>query len=241
MKIDDFKFPLDSYEMKARIAPALLISLPVLVTLWSCYNTEFVSLSEIFKGIISIVIVYALSIIVRALGKKIEPKLWESWGGAPSTQIVSWRNDIIGDELKGLYLQAVRDKLKLPVPDKEDEEADPVKAGDLLRQTFKGVQGIIRQKDKGGLWSVANADYGLSRNLLGSRFLWLLISVIMSLVSGYYLYSQYSNAVLVGTALNLTMDIAAIYVGWYILPAYSRAVAFRYAELAWESFYAMSH
>ena len=237
MKLDDLKLPLDYYELKARIAPAIFLSVPVLLTLWTCYKEEFTGLSDIFKGIISLAIVYVFSIIVRALGKKIEPELWESWGGAPSIQIVSWKNKIIGDELKGLYLQAVRERLKLPTPTREDEEANSTRAADLIKQAFKGIQGVIRQKDKDGLWSIANADYGFARNLSGSRILWLTISAVMAIISAYNLYSQFSNPILIGLVGNAVMVFASIYVGWYVLPQYTKQVAFRYAEHSWESFY----
>lgn len=237
MKLDDLKLPLDYYELKARIAPAIFLSVPVLLTLWSCYREEFTGLSDIFEGIISLAIIYVFSIIVRALGKKIEPKLWESWGGAPSIQIVSWKNKIIGNELKEFYLHAVRERLRLPTPTREEEEANPTRAADLIKQAFKRIQGVIRQKDKNGLWSIANADYGFARNLLGSRTLWFIISAVMSIISGYNLYSQFSKPILIGLVCNVVMLLASIYVGWYILPEYTRQVAFRYAEHAWESFY----
>jgi len=237
LKIDDLKFPIDSYEMKARTLPALIISIPLLITLWSCYKAEFTALSEIFKGVLSLAIIYALSIFMRALGKRIEEKLWESWGGAPSTQIVSWRNRTIGDDLKALYLQAVRDKLKLPTPTKEEEEADPEQAANLIKQAFKRIQGVIRQKDKDGLWSIANADYGFARNLLGSRFLWLLVSAAMTGISVFNVYCQFSNTILIGMIFNAMMTLASLHVGWSILPEYTKQVGFRYAEHAWESFY----
>jgi hypothetical protein len=47
----DLKIPIDSYEMKARFAPALVLSLPVLVSLWSCYQTEYTALSKVTEGI----------------------------------------------------------------------------------------------------------------------------------------------------------------------------------------------
>lgn len=237
MKIDDFKLPIDSYELKARIAPAFLISLPVLFTLWSCYNSHFVGLSELFKGILSVVVIYGLSIVVRSLGKKIESKLWSSWGGPPSTQIISWKNDIIGDDLKTLYLQAVKKHFKLPIPGREDEIVDPVKAANLSGQAFKRVQGVIREKDRNGLWSIANADYGFARNLLGSRVLWLIVALTMTAVSGYNLYKNVTDAILIGLSFNVIIDISSVFLGWFILPAYTKSVAFRYAEHAWESFY----
>jgi hypothetical protein len=198
---------------------------------------EFMRLSDVFKGILSLIIVYVLAIIVRALGKRIEPNLWKSWGGAPSTQIMSWKNEIIGPELKKLYFRAVQEKLELPTPSREEEEVNPIRAADLINQAFKRVQGLIRQRDKNGLWSIANADYGFARNLLGSRPLWVIISAVMMIISGYNVYSQFSKPILIGSVGNAVMLLASIYVGWYILPEYTRQVAFRYAEHAWESFY----
>jgi len=40
------------------------------------------------------------------------------------------------------------------------------------------VKGILREKDKGGLWFSNDADYGFQRDLLGSRKLWILLSAI---------------------------------------------------------------
>ncbi len=237
MKLDDLKLPLDSYELRARVAPALFLSVPVLVTLWSCYKDEFTGLSDLFKGLLSLVIVYVFSVIVRALGKRIEPELWRSWRGAPSTQILSWKNKIIGDDLKELYFQAIRENLKLPTPTKKEEENNPERAFELIGQAFKRVQGVIRQKDKNGLWTIANADYGFARNLLGSQVLWLILSAVMTLISGYNLYAQFNKTILIGFIIDTLFIFASIYVGYFILPAYTKQVAFRYAEHSWESFY----
>jgi len=233
----DLKFPIDSYEMKARYAPALLLSLPVLISLWSCYQVEYTALSKVTNGILSIVIIYVLSVVIRSLGKRIEPKLWASWGGAPSTTLVSWQDTRLGERLKGLYLQAVSDKLNLPVPSKEEEKADPGRAIKLLDQAFQRIKGVIRQNDKDGLWSIANADYGFARNLYGGRVLWLIITSLMVIVSAYNLYSNFSNIILMGLIINLLLLFACIYFGWFILPEYTKQVAFRYAEHAWELFY----
>ena len=214
----DLKFPIDSYEMKARYAPALLLSLPVLISLWSCYQVEYTALSNVTNGILSIVIIYVLSVVIRSLGRRTEPKLWASWGGAPSTVLVSWQDTRLGEELKGLYLQAVRDKLNLPVSSKEEEKADPGRAAKLIDQAFQRIKGVIRQKDKEGLWSVANADYGFARNLYGSRVLWLLISSLMVILSAYNLYSSFSNIILIGLIINLLFLIVYLFLDGLFYP-----------------------
>ncbi|NQT56521.1 MAG: hypothetical protein HQ551_09865 [Desulfobacteraceae bacterium] len=232
----DSKFPVDSYDLKARYAPALIVSLPVLITLWTCFFPEIQSISKLVGGILSAAILYFISVLVRAYGKNIEPGLWESWGGAPSTQIVSWKNQRIGEDLKGKYHKCVRKDSDLPMLTKEEEEADPEKAKAMIEDAFKRVKGVIRKHDKDGLWSIANAEYGFARNLYGSRLLWLILSIVSLVVSGLFLWVNFSNLVLIGFVLLILNVLACVIFSWRMLPAYTKQVAYRYAEHAWESY-----
>lgn len=236
----NFKFPIDSYEMKARYAPGLLLALPVLLTLWTCFAGEVKEISGVVNGIFSIVIVYGLSVLVRAMGKGLEPKLIAKWGGLPSTLIVSVSDCTIGPEIKRQYLQAAARYFKLPVPTMEDEARDPKRAGEMVEQVFTRIKGIIRQKDRNGLWSIANADYGFARNLLGSRIIWLALCLLGAATGGFFLYRQPTSLLVIGLISNCLCLAACIALGWLLLPRYTRQVAFRYAESAWESFFAIA-
>ncbi|MFX0197632.1 MAG: hypothetical protein ACFFCW_16040 [Candidatus Hodarchaeota archaeon] len=230
------KFPVDSYDIKARYAPGLLLALPLLITFWTCFQSEVKAISPLFGGLLSGAIFYALSVLVRALGKRIEPMLWESWGGAPSSVLVSWSDNRLGDDLKAKYHEIVQQFLGLPMPSKEEEEADPKRAAKLIEQAFARIKGLIRKEDKAGLWSVANAEYGFARNLYGSRVLWLVLSLSMIAVSAGFLWKKYSSLVLIGFISDFLILIACVVFGWFILPKYTQQVGFRYAEHAWESF-----
>jgi len=67
------QFPVDSYDLKARYAPGLLLSFPVLVAFWACLNTEIKGISGLIGGLLSAVLVYALSTVVRGFGKDWNP------------------------------------------------------------------------------------------------------------------------------------------------------------------------
>lgn len=233
----DLKFPVDTYDLKARYAPALIVSLPALIFLWTCFFPEIQSISKLVGGILSAAILYFISVLVRAYGKKIEAGLWESWGGAPSTLLVSWGNQRIGEGLKIKYHECVSKYSDLPMPTKEDEEADPAKAKAMIGDAFKSVKGVIRKYDKDGLWSMANAEYGFARNLYGSRALWLIISTVSLIASGLYLWLSHSNLILVGFILLILILLACTIFSWRLLPDYTKQVAFRYAEHAWESYW----
>lgn len=231
------KFPVDSYDLKARYTPALIISLPVLIMLWTCFYSEIETLSKIVGGILSAAILYFISMLVRALGKRIEPGLWGSWGGAPSTQLVSWENNRIGEGLKKQYHDMVRQDLHLPMPTNEEEQANPEKATKQIEDAFKRVKGVIRKHDQKGLWSIANAEYGFARNLYGSRWLWLILSIICLIISSAFLWKQFYNLVLVGFIILCLNVAGCIFFSWFLLPDYTKQVGFRYAEHSWESYY----
>lgn len=230
------KFPVDSYEIKARYAPALLLSLPIIITYWTCFPKEVEAISKVLSGILSMAILYALSVVVRALGLKVEPELWKSWGGAPSTIIISWSDSRLGDDLKAEIHQKVHSRLGLPMPSKEEEAMDSSKAHDMIDQAFSRVKGIVRKKDKVGLWSISNAEYGFARNLYGSRALWILISFLMTFLTAGILWRQFNALTFFGLLINIVIFACSIIFGWFKLPGYTKQIGFRYAEQAWESF-----
>ena len=231
------KFHVDSYDLKARYTPALIVSLPILIMLWTCFYHETETISKIVGGILSAAILYFISMLIRALVKKVEQGLWESWGGAPSTQIVLWKNDKIGDSLKQKYHEIVRQDLDLPMPTKEEEQADPEKAAKQIEDVFKRVKGVIRKYDQKGLWSIANAEYGFSRNLYGSRQLYLILSISCLIISSAFLWKQFPNLVLVGFIILCLNLAGCIFFSWFLLPDYTKQVGFRYADHSWESYY----
>jgi len=233
----DMKFPIDSYDLKARYMPALLVSFPVLILLWTCFYPEIETISKIVGGILSAAILYFISIFVRALGKRIEAGLWESWGGAPSTQLVLWKNDNLGEGLKKKYHEIVREDLGLPMPTKQEEQAAPQKATKMTEDAFRAVKGVIRKHDSKGLWSIANAEYGFARNLYGSKWLWVALSITCFVISALFLWKQSSNLVMVGFIILCLNLAGCIIFSWFLLSEYTKQVGFRYAEHSWEAYY----
>ncbi|MGO9371650.1 MAG: hypothetical protein ACLQBD_06070 [Syntrophobacteraceae bacterium] len=231
------QFPVDSYDLKARYAPGLLLSLPVLLTFWTCFNTEIKEVSGVIGTLLSGVLVYALSAIVRGFGKRLEPKLIKQWGGLPSTLIVSPNDITLGQELKRQYIELAGKYFQLPIPSAEEQVSDPQKSAQLIDQLFSKIKGIIRKHDKNGLWFIADAEYGFARNLYGSRRAWLILSVIATIASAFCLYLGFAKLVLVGFILDILVLASCIALGWFILPRLTREIGFRYAEHAWESFY----
>src|SRR5262245_2042059 len=102
--IDKF---LDPYELKAGIAPGVILVLPILVD--SAYATPMLSSWSMFaaSGVCTLALLYGLSLVVRARGAAIEETLWESWGGPPSTRFLRHRDITFGVELKSSMWRAL--------------------------------------------------------------------------------------------------------------------------------------
>lgn len=230
------KIIFDAYDWKARAAPAFIVSLPVITTLTSCFDWPGPVLGRILGGAIWLILLYVLTVPVRNAGNFIEPSLWESWGGPPSTVIMRWRDNRIGRDLKQQYHDAVRNHLNLPMPSEQDEASNPGKADTLVSQAFRRVRGVLRNDDPKGLWATENANYGFYRNLLGSRKLWVLLCSGGIIINGVFAVVTKDKVVIGGLAGNTAILLLALYLGWSVLPKSVEHVAFRYAESAWESF-----
>lgn len=230
------KLIFDSYDLKARIAPAFLVSLPLFTSLTTCFDWPGPVLGKILGGSIWLIVFYAISIPIRNNGNSIEPELWESWGGPPSTIILRWSDHRISKELKQQYHSAVKDYLNLPMLSEEEENIDPKRADDLIDQAFRRVRTELRTQEPNGLWFVENINYGFYRNLLGSRKLWLIISMAGILINGYFTDKTNNKLIIGGLIVNSVIFLFSIYMGWFVLPKSVKHAAFRYAENSWESF-----
>src|SRR5216684_670142 len=79
----------DRYSRTARLAPALLAALPagaVLVAGISSASTAL-RVAGVLGGCVGLVVVA----FVRDRGRNVQVRLWQDWGGPPSTRRLRWR------------------------------------------------------------------------------------------------------------------------------------------------------
>ena len=131
---------LDRYQIQARIAPTLIVFLPlVLATLFALLGLFGpLPLSLFGFGMIAVAalaVLYALSFWVQHLGKEREGELWTGWGGAPTTRVLRWRDRTLAEGKK----RRIRDKAQqisgVTLLSEEEE-----KIGQVLRDGVGGSQ-----------------------------------------------------------------------------------------------------
>ncbi|WP_158697855.1 hypothetical protein [Streptomyces prunicolor] len=227
---------LNAYERRARLVPGVLAIVPLIV-LFAVLGLRQISGVSYVLGILAVAGVGPVLIVgaVRNFGKAVEKRLWESWGGPPTTvwlrlgaqtksaaQRESWRKAV--EAVSGVSLLSL-----------EAECQDAAGANDAIGRAIERVRKKTRDKEKFELLFFENRNYGYERNVYGVR--WAARGI--SLLSGFTLVGymvwvaplvdrpQVSAANLLGLALCLVCLF-----GWFILPSKNRVkdAADRYAN-----------
>jgi len=217
----------DSYERNARVYPAIIVSLPLIIT---CY-----SISSLFKGSFTIKLsinspiilatLVLLSNIVRHYGKETESKIWKDWGGAPSTRFL--RKD------DTYFASATKQKIYQKILREENINLDADNSDEKINQAFRVICNRLRLQKNKGLWQKFNMEYGFNRNLLGSRKIWLILSILSSATCfavNFYLGNNSNFLIILGGFVNLGIVCVSILCGWIIIPKLIKGIAERYAE-----------
>jgi len=231
---------LDEYELKARVAPGLIVALPVLVD--AVYAAPILASWPIFAAgsICSLALIYALGHLARARGEAIEPELWNRWGGPPSTRFLRHRDSSFARDLKAAVRKAVTRKFSLTLLTSDEETSEPGRADKAIVDAFRQVRQYLRQRDPSGLWYKHGVEYGFSRNLLGCRVLWVIVALAATFFAG--VHGLRTNAGFLNPATTITSlaVVCAWYIGWAVLPEATKRIADGYAELAWIAFLRLS-
>src|SRR4051794_23876974 len=112
----------DAYNRRARLMPAALAAAPAIVLAgvgaWSPESTG--STIAMVIGAVGIV----MCGMVRAAGRRIEPALWKSWGGPPTTRRLRFRDAESQAATQRLHGR-IEQTLGRSMPSAAEEAADP--------------------------------------------------------------------------------------------------------------------
>ena len=222
-----------SYTWRARVAPVVLAAVPptslVLVALaW------LPGVTRLWTAISAAVVLLA-SEVGRDRGRRREPAVWGSWGGAPTTRALRHRdadNPILHARRHRLLQRVLGDDLVLP--DAQQEVADPVAAD----RTYETATRVLRARthadpEKFSLVHAENASYGFRRNLVGFKpyaIAGAIGTVVLTLAAGVVLLAVHHGAALPTLALPLAVAAVALVGWWRVTDAWVRPVAEAYAD-----------
>lgn len=182
------------YTLKARLYPIVIVLFPIVV-LGISYSFEFQSYIQVLSslGIVS-ALTYFVSQIGRDAGKKKEKFLWNSWGGAPSVQLLRLRDTNIDSHTKTRYhrrlLTLVTDTNAI---DLVMESNSPEKADEVYKAWTKFLITQTRDTKKYSLLFYENTSYGFRRNLFGLKPFAIFLTVTL-LACNYFFWVIKNNS-----------------------------------------------
>ncbi len=185
---------------------------------------------------------FFLAILARNLGKQMEPGLWQSWGGSPTTQLL--RHGGTGNPiLRERWHKFLAKLLGKPLPTQAEEHANPRAADDIYNAGIKLLINKTRDVKKFHLVYKENVQYGYCRNLLAMRLMGLILSVLGSvacLAAG--LWNAHVGDSQIYPWVCLATDL--MFLAWWIFtikPDWVKVPAFAYAERLLESTENITH
>ena len=153
--------------MKARLAPAALVMLP-LVAVCVAWWPQFLTFPGIVGGgALAGGLLLIVAFQTRKAGQELQKKLFATWGSVPSTQLLRHRDGTIPALEKARYhalLQSIVPGVALPTL--QEETASP----DAADRNYEMAVGWLREQTRSNPVVVSeNGNYGFYRNLCALR------------------------------------------------------------------------
>ncbi|GAB2812296.1 hypothetical protein GCM10027276_11480 [Comamonas piscis] len=233
----------DPYERKARLAPGLLVTLPLLVPLVCVYGARHPILTGVLALLTGCGAMYTLASVARVRGKKLEDRLVQEWGGMPTTLALRHRDQTLDSISKRRYHNVIASKLGIAMPTAEEEAADPAKADDTYVGATKRLRELTRSNKS--LLLKENIAYGYHRNMLAMKPIGIVTCVIglfyglvlAGVVELDPLATNLVNLARPGLAAAMTLMISvALLASWlfYFDADAVKRIGFAYAERLFE-------
>ena len=227
----------DRYTWQARVLPVYLTAAPAVLaiaaTLPEGLNLPFAGGS----AVVFVPLSYFLSQIASDFGKRLEPALWESWGGPPTTRFLRHDND----EFNSATRARVHERLRaqgLDIPTADQEQADRPRALELYASAVDELRRLTRDTVRFPLVYKGNAEYGFRRNMLGLKTFGVTLTLAAIAGIGWAVLHGWRTAgVLAPVPVVMGLLTACILLAWLVgaRPAAVRITAERYARYLLEA------
>lgn len=172
----------DAYVLRARVAPVVIISLPFLIKFADALitSTNLPTIATI--GIVGLAIITLLAQLGRDRGKKLEPMLFQSWGGKPTTAMLRHRDTRLDSITKLRLHNWLNQRIDgLHLPDASTELDNPIETDQSYDSAVYWLRSNTADNQRFARLHEENVSYGFRRNLLGLRLIGIILSTLLIL------------------------------------------------------------
>jgi len=224
---------LDAYSIRARWAPVFLVVLPPLILCVSLVPGLSVW-NKLWPLLGAVGVVILVDQLGRDRGKRLQPALWDSWGGAPTTAALRHR-DAANPVLLARQHERIAAIVGHALPTADEERADPAGADHAYQAAIAVLIARTRgRRTEYPLIFTENCNYGFRRNMLGLRPWGRLLATAAGIIALAAIAGGLAHLVNVPLALLgvvLVVSAAAAVIWWRVVtPDWVQPVARAYAE-----------
>lgn len=221
----------DGYSRKARLAPAFIGAFPVILVCVALIPA-LINWKKLWLLLVASGAVILVDQLVRDRGRAIQPGLWESWGGPPTTSALR-HNGARNQTLLTRRHQRITTLIDQPIPSRRQEARNPAKADEAYEVAVKYLISQTRDTSEFRLVFLENCHYGFRRNMLGIRPIGLAVSVTAFLASmGGIVASHYGLIIWKdGFAVTACASLGLVFFWWRVVNSeWVKSAANDYAE-----------
>jgi hypothetical protein len=224
---------LDAYSIRARWAPVFLVVLPPLILCFSLVP-GLPNWNKLWPLLGAAGVVILIDQLGRDAGRRLQPTLWDSWGGAPTTAALRHR-DSANPALLTRQHERIAAIVGQALPAADEEQADPAGAD----HAYEAAIAVLIARTRGRrteypLIFAENCNYGFRRNMLGLRLWGRLLAAatgILALAAIATGLAGLENIPLALAGVVLAVSAAATVIWWRVVtPGWVQPVAWAYAE-----------
>lgn len=159
---------IDMYVIVARIAPAILASLPM-VALGAAALTFLADVERLWS-LAAVAVTTFAGLTSRKAGNRVQPELLAKWGGWPTTARLRWASANSPQEIARRHTAVIRVLgAGWQMPSREEEAECPTAADRVYEDAMQQIVGKVRHELPQSLVNAENRNYGFARNLLGLK------------------------------------------------------------------------
>lgn len=223
----------DLYTVKARLAPAIITVAPAIALLVAVLDLRSFDATQLWATIGLVVVLFALSNVSREAGRRVQNRVYRDNGGWPTFDPIYYSDRTFSDEAKLRYLSFLSKQLRRPYPTMEKATSDPLSARQFYNEAATWLREATRDTTQYRIIYDENITYGYFRNMLGLKWIALMMNLAVSLTCLLILYGyiQLFNDATASLPYVLTVSaLHFVYVLFGVSDARMREASKRYAR-----------
>jgi hypothetical protein len=229
--MESLKELFDEYSRSTRLQPALLLVLPVLITLFVWTPSVYGFGGTIFGLAVGCGFFALVVHFTRSRGRAAEKRLYQRWGGKPTTAWLRHSDTNLNTHTKARYCTFLAQHVNgWIVPTPEDELRDTAEADARYESAVVWLLEYGRDRKRFPLVFKENVSYGFRRNLYGLKPFGIALSIASTGLNGIGLYLAGTSATTIQIS-SLLISIAFVAIWLLVInPNWVRDAANGYAR-----------